>query len=150
MSGRGPLGARLPPPTGDQHKRRLPDGSESQYHGGSFASYMSGKINKLEEQFAANQAGQQKSELFAGVGIHVNGLTTPSHLVRGRCQWARVQAEEGFVERNACQCGLALVSTASWFATWATGWQPGILNSSTGTRFLATRAPLPCMNNHRS
>ncbi|PSC71461.1 DNA repair REV1 [Micractinium conductrix] len=80
MSGRGPLGARLPPPTGDQHKRRLPDGSESQYHGGSFASYMSGKINKLEEQFAANQAGQQKSELFAGVGIHVNGLTTPSHL----------------------------------------------------------------------
>ena len=55
-----------------------------EHHGGSFKKYMVNKNQKLQEQFeeqsAAVQAtaGQQTSDLFRGISIHVNGLTTPS------------------------------------------------------------------------
>eukprot|EP00891_Asterochloris_glomerata_P002603 jgi/Astpho2/2603/e_gw1.00048.8.1_t len=57
---------------------------EVEHHGGSFKKYMVNKNQKLQEQFeeqsAAVQAtaGQQTSDLFRGISIHVNGLTTPS------------------------------------------------------------------------
>ncbi len=61
---------------------------EVEHHGGSFKKYMVNKNQKLQEQFeeqsAAVQAtaGQQTSDLFRGISIHVNGLTTPSLAVR--------------------------------------------------------------------
>jgi len=50
-----------------------------------FAGYLQAKVRKLEEQHRSNQALQPAlSAVFAGVSIHVNGLTDPSHSVRGR------------------------------------------------------------------
>ena len=53
------------------------------HHGDSFANYMAIKNQKLQEQFreqaqtTASTTGADS--LFAGVSIHVNGLTQPSH-----------------------------------------------------------------------
>ena len=80
MSGRS-AGARLPP---REVPRLLPDGSEAKDHGGSFGAYMAYKEQKLAEQFDANAAAAQRTQLFAGVSIHVNGFTRPSHLVGAR------------------------------------------------------------------
>lgn len=80
---RNQLGARLPPPPEGRQEvpKLLPDGSESQHHNGSFGAYMAHKERKLEEQFQAAAAGQQRTRLFEGVAIHVDGFTNPSHLV---------------------------------------------------------------------
>ncbi|KAL4443032.1 hypothetical protein ABPG77_008523 [Micractinium sp. CCAP 211/92] len=78
MSGRNPMGARLPPRE-QQGPRLLPDGSESQHHGGSFHAYMAHKINKLDEQFLDHASGTKQTQLFKGVAIHVNGFTVPTH-----------------------------------------------------------------------
>lgn len=61
-----------------------PAGKEQQqpvmHHGGSFGQYMALKNAKLREQFEANQyQSMAKSNIFAGVGIYVNGYTQPSH-----------------------------------------------------------------------
>lgn len=56
------------------------------YHGGSFGSYMGHKVSKLQEQFAAQQGTEQRSTLFAGISIHVNGYTVPSGLVSRLCR----------------------------------------------------------------
>ena len=58
----------------------------SLHHGGSFRKYMENKNRKLHNQFEDEAAAFQAhssatSKLFAGVRIHVNGLTTPSHQV---------------------------------------------------------------------
>ena len=63
-------------------ERETPPGS--MHHGGSFRKYMENKNKKLHEQFREEQAAFQAqsdaaSQLFSGVRIHVNGLTTPSH-----------------------------------------------------------------------
>ena len=82
---RNQLGARLPPEGRQEVPKLLPDGSESQHHNGSFGAYMAHKERKLEEQFQAAAAalpGQQRTRLFEGVAIHVDGFTNPSHLVR--------------------------------------------------------------------
>lgn len=49
------------------------------HHGGSFGNYMAYKNQKLHEQFNANAAVSRQSNLFQGVGIYVNGWTSPSH-----------------------------------------------------------------------
>lgn len=52
---------------------------------------MEHKEGKLDEQFQALAAAAQRTALFAGVAIHVNGITTPSHLVsllRSLSLWA--------------------------------------------------------------
>ena len=85
MSGRNALGARLPPAATGGPPRLLPDGSESRHHGGSFGAYMALKEAKLQEQFLAQAAGEQRTQLFAGVRIHVDGFTQPSHLVGAAC-----------------------------------------------------------------
>lgn len=87
MAGRNPLGARLPA-RGDRPPRLAPDGSPSMDHGGSFGTYMAHKIGKLGEQFQANAAEVQRTQLFQGVAIHVDGVTTPSHLVRLVLCWS--------------------------------------------------------------
>lgn len=57
-----------------------PNSASSMHHGGSFRKYMEHKELKLAEQFEASALAQAPaSRLFAGVSIHVNGLTTPSH-----------------------------------------------------------------------
>lgn len=61
--------------------------TNSMHHGGSFGRYMELKNRKLGEQFGQQQreveaAGQQRSNIFRGVAIHVNGLTSPSHQAR--------------------------------------------------------------------
>lgn len=58
-------------------KRRPPLDPENGFaqHGG----YMVAKVTKLEEQFNSIQATvQQKSDLFKGISIFVNGFTNPS------------------------------------------------------------------------
>lgn len=58
-------------------KRRPPLHAENGFseHGG----YMSAKISKLEEQFTTIQAVcKQKSNIFEGISIFVNGFTNPS------------------------------------------------------------------------
>lgn len=42
------MGARLPPSATERPPARLPDGSESQHHGGSFGAYMAHKERKLQ------------------------------------------------------------------------------------------------------
>jgi DNA repair protein REV1 len=49
------------------------------HHGGSFGNYMAYKNQKLHEQFNANAAVTRQSNIFQGVGIYVNGWTSPSH-----------------------------------------------------------------------
>eukprot|EP00198_Chlamydomonas_reinhardtii_P004670 XP_001694006.1 deoxycytidyl transferase [Chlamydomonas reinhardtii] len=56
--------------------------AQSMHHGGSFSGYMELKVQKLREQYDAQQlqhAAAAKSDIFRGVSIHVNGLTNPSH-----------------------------------------------------------------------
>ena len=99
-SRRSPL--PLAPPPDAPPPRLLPDGSESQYHEGSFRSYMYHKNRKLQEQFQANAGilpDQQRTQLFAGVSIHVNGYTVPSHSVR--C-WPAGQAPLAARMASAC------------------------------------------------
>eukprot|EP00887_Chlorella_sp_A99_P002876 scaffold6.g2876.t1 len=62
-------------------RRRLCDGGQSLYHGGSRHTYMVYKEAKQQEQFAAASAalGAARSRLFEGVSIYVDGRTTPSH-----------------------------------------------------------------------
>ena len=59
------------------------------HHGGSFAAYMQLKNSKLQEQFLeqakTTAATTGADSLLAGVRIHVNGLTKPSHAVRTAC-----------------------------------------------------------------
>lgn len=58
-------------------KRRAPLDPENGFghHGG----YMAAKVTKLEEQFNSIQAAcKQKSELFKGISIFVNGFTNPT------------------------------------------------------------------------
>lgn len=58
-------------------KRRPPVDEDNGFaeHGG----YMSAKISKLEEQFTTIQAAcKQKSNIFEGISIFVNGRTNPS------------------------------------------------------------------------
>jgi DNA repair protein REV1 len=43
-----------------------------------FGGYMNAKITKLEEQFSSLQKDFQKTELFKGVSIFVNGRTNPT------------------------------------------------------------------------
>ena len=64
--------------------RAPPAGEPSVHHQGSFRSYMGHKISKLGEQFQLLQQQQQRSALFAGVSIYVNGYTSPSQQVRAR------------------------------------------------------------------
>ena len=57
------------------------------HHGGDFGRYMELKNQKLHEQFADDQkraadAQLQRSNIFQGITIHVNGLTSPSHQAR--------------------------------------------------------------------
>ena len=59
----------------------------SMHHGGDFGRYMELKNQKLHEQFAEDQArvatsNLQRSNIFQGITIHVNGLTSPTHQVR--------------------------------------------------------------------
>ena len=63
------------PSAAEAPRPRLPDGSESKYHGGYFGAYMAYKNEKLQEQFAvqAGREGQRGSRLFEGVSILVNG-----------------------------------------------------------------------------
>lgn len=64
------------------HRPAAPAQPQSMHHGGSFKTYMAHKNLKLQEQFemqALGQAHAHASTLFAGVSIHVNGLTRPSH-----------------------------------------------------------------------
>ncbi len=57
------------------------DDLSSMHHGGSFGKYMQFKNTKLREQFESQTLHQhQKSELFKGVSIFINGYTVPSHL----------------------------------------------------------------------
>ena len=57
MSGRNPMGARLPPSATERPPARLPDGSESQYHGGSFGAYMAHKERKLQVARVGGEGG---------------------------------------------------------------------------------------------
>ncbi|KAK9805394.1 hypothetical protein WJX73_010812 [Symbiochloris irregularis] len=70
-------------PRGRHFVKEQPVPSDSAHHGGSFRKYMEDKNRKLHEQFEqqADLAAQSSSssKLFAGVRIHVNGLTTPTH-----------------------------------------------------------------------
>lgn len=59
-------------------------------------------VGPLQEQFQAQAAGLQRSQLFAGVAIHVNGLTSPSHLVRA--WWP------GWGPADTCCCRVHAVS----------------------------------------
>lgn len=71
-----------------------------------FAGYMQAKVRKLEEQHRSNQALQPAlSSIFAGVSIHVNGLTDPSHAVRerGREGGAAGGAAAAVLEREGCR-----------------------------------------------
>ena len=61
--------------------------SNSMHHGGDFGRYMELKNQKLGEQYAEKQkrtasTRKQLSNIFAGIAIHVNGFTNPSHQVR--------------------------------------------------------------------
>jgi hypothetical protein len=63
-----------------QQPQAAPQQPQSMHHGGSFKTYMDHKNLKLQEQFEMQALGQNPvSQLFAGVSIHVNGLTRPSH-----------------------------------------------------------------------
>ena len=76
---------------------------------------MVNKNQKLQEQFqeqsAAVQAtaGQQTSDLFRGISIHVNGLTTPSLAVR---QNGRQCSEPAQHSCFVVLLGLALLPTS--------------------------------------
>lgn len=54
------------------------------HHGGSFGTYMQNKINKLQEQFETDahaglcEASAEKTCIFQGVSVWVNGRTVPS------------------------------------------------------------------------
>lgn len=57
-------------------------GSESMHHGGSFKKYMEFKQKKLREQYQDERGDTDRvSKLFAGISIHVNGFTNPTHQV---------------------------------------------------------------------
>ncbi|KAK9810528.1 hypothetical protein WJX72_012236 [[Myrmecia] bisecta] len=73
-----------------EYKKVQPEdkAKESMHHDGSMAKYMEHKNRKLGEQFAQQAADAaalgpslqgQEAKLFAGISIHVNGFTTPSH-----------------------------------------------------------------------
>ncbi|GAB0100180.1 DNA repair protein Rev1 [Sergentomyia squamirostris] len=66
----------------EKKKRKRPERPEYEEDNGfaQFGGYMEAKISKLEQQFAesAKTSGIQKSNLFSGVSIFVNGHTNPS------------------------------------------------------------------------
>ena len=47
-----------------------------------FGEYMANKITKLREQFDGDAEQARVSDVFRGVTIFVNGLTSPTHAVR--------------------------------------------------------------------
>ena len=68
-------------------KHEEPEDPKSMHHGGSFKKYMQFKNQKLREQFqndvaeATDGTEETPNKLFAGISIHVNGFTNPSHQV---------------------------------------------------------------------
>jgi DNA repair protein REV1 len=66
-------------------------------HGG----YMTAKIAKLEEQFSTIQAAvKQKSNIFEGVSIFVNGYTKPSSEELKRIMLEHSGRKSGFSLQN--------------------------------------------------
>ena len=84
MSSRGAMVVSLKKP-------KEPADPDSMDHNGSFAKYMQFKNQKLREQFSREAAetdpelGGPAQKLFAGISIHVNGFTNPTHQVRFAC-----------------------------------------------------------------
>eukprot|EP00955_Chlamydomonas_euryale_P103185 365471-Chlamydomonas_euryale.AAC.3 len=77
------------------------------HHGGSFGAYMALKNTKLREQFEANSMlSARQSDIFAGVGIFVNGHTYPSALVRAR-QARQGSARAGQARQGSARAGQA-------------------------------------------
>ena len=68
-----------------------------------------------QEQFQAQAAGLQRSQLFAGVAIHVNGFTSPSHLVRplAACWPAAAMQPEDNLTATLGGCWLQLAGAKS-------------------------------------
>jgi hypothetical protein len=69
-----------------RYDRKETPANVSMHHGGDFGRYMVLKNQKLGEQFAEKQkratdTRQALSNIFAGVTIHVDGFTSPSHKV---------------------------------------------------------------------
>lgn len=79
-------------------KPQEPEDPNSMHHGGSFKKYMQFKNQKLREQFQSEAAEavdgnkDAPSALFAGVSIHVNGFTNPSHQVSSSNRHSNSQA----------------------------------------------------------
>lgn len=82
MSGRGAHPQLHGSPTRKRGRDGNLDPDTTLHHGGSFKVYMQHKNLRLQEQFEAQQLQQEQlSHVFAGVSIHVNGYTVPSHQV---------------------------------------------------------------------
>ena len=71
-SDRWKLGACLPAGSPPPAPALAPDGTASQQHGGSFATYMQHKNRKLQEQFQTRNAApdRRRTDIFRGVTIH--------------------------------------------------------------------------------
>ena len=56
-----------------------PKPPEKMHHDGKFQVYMANKVQKLREQYEADLLAGARTNIFAGVKIHVDGFTRPTH-----------------------------------------------------------------------